>query len=239
MLSPIIILWVEETPTGYFQSVSPVTLVFLYYMSSICLSIQMNLISCDLYVSVYTVCVCVCLRADMTWMVVTGWLVLHNAFISTTHALPQSCHWCRCSFIWHLKTVCACLCMCMCLCMCDYYMSKGCSALVSVEKMCRCALRRQLQWCREEKRVSVRTNDAKSLGFIFSIPYPSPHSLPPAFLPCLIPPMPDLCSSFRCGPETFLILTTNTSAADHWWLNYKSLSESCMSAAAGMIIISV
>lgn len=48
MLSPIIILWAKETPAGHFQSVSPVTLVFLYCMSSICLSIRMNLISCDL-----------------------------------------------------------------------------------------------------------------------------------------------------------------------------------------------
>lgn len=63
------------------------------------------------------VCVCVgCLVADMTWRVVTGWHALRNAFISATHALPQSCHWCRCSFIWHLKSASVSVCVSVCAC---------------------------------------------------------------------------------------------------------------------------
>lgn len=166
----------RKIPTGYFQSVSPVTLVFLYCISFMSFHTnEPNIMWPVLYVCVW------CPTAEITWRVVTGWHVLHSAFISTTHALPQSCHWCRCSFIcWHLKSV--------CVSVCYYYMSTGSSALVSVEKcvgVCcessRNDAERKREWVWEPMIQSLWNSSSPSL---ITLPPSYRPSFASSFLPC-------------------------------------------------------
>lgn len=153
------------------------------------------------------VCVCVGrLIADMIWRVVRGWHLLRNAFISTTHTLPQSCHWCRCSFIWYLTSVRVFLCVCVCARVWLLHVKKAAVPQLSVEKCVGVQ-------CEGSRNGAKKRRESSSSS-----------CLPP---PLLIPPVLDLCGSITCGPKTSLILTPNTSAAERWWLNLGSCSHVC------------
>ena len=113
--------------------------------------------------------------------------------------------------------VCVCVWECVCARACDYYKSKGCSASVSEEKCVGVLCEGSCNGA-ERKRVSVK--DAKSLRFILSILHPSPRSL----LPSLSEFSDAICvAASDVVQRRFLIPTTIASAAEPWWLNYKSL----------------
>lgn len=103
-----------------------------------------------------------------------------------------------------------CVFACVCVCVCIWLLHvKKLQCLSECGKMCRCALQRQLQWCREEKRVSVR-HMMKSLWDSFSPSSILLHT-PSLLLSLSLPSYARLGSSFRCGPLAFLMGCKHTS----------------------------